>query len=76
MDIVVRAFIAFCFVFLLTRVIGRRELSSLEPFDLMLLIVIGDLIQQGITQNDLSVTGLILTVGLFGALTLDVLLRT
>ena len=57
MDIVVRAFVAFCFVFLLTRLIGRRELSSLQPFDLMLLIVIGDLIQQGVTQNDLSVTG-------------------
>ena len=70
MDIVVRAFIAFVFVFLLTRVIGRRELSSLEPFDLLLLIVTGDLIQQGITQNDLSVTGLILTVGMFGTLTL------
>ena len=70
MDIIVRAFIAFCFVFLLTRVIGRRELSSLEPFDLLLLIVTGDLIQQGITQNDLSVTGLILTVGMFGTLTL------
>jgi uncharacterized membrane protein YcaP (DUF421 family) len=70
MDIVVRAVIAFCFVFLLTRLIGRRELSSLEPFDLMLLIVIGDLIQQGITQNDLSVTGLILTVGVFGLMTL------
>jgi uncharacterized membrane protein YcaP (DUF421 family) len=36
----------------------------------MLLIVIGDLIQQGITQNDLSVTGLILTVGVFGLMTL------
>jgi uncharacterized membrane protein YcaP (DUF421 family) len=70
MDIVVRAFIAFVFVFVLTRVIGRRELSSLEPFDLLLLIVTGDLIQQGITQNDLSVTGLILTVGMFGTLTL------
>ena len=70
MDIVVRAVLAFCFVFLLTRLIGRRELSSLQPFDLMLLIVIGDLIQQGITQNDLSVTGLILTVGVFALLTL------
>ena len=70
MDIVVRAAVAFCFVFLLTRLIGRRELSSLQPFDLMLLIVIGDLIQQGITQNDLSVTGLILTVGVFALLTL------
>jgi uncharacterized membrane protein YcaP (DUF421 family) len=69
-DIVVRAALAFCFVFLLTRLIGRRELSSLQPFDLMLLIVIGDLIQQGVTQNDLSVTGLILTVGVFGTMTL------
>jgi uncharacterized membrane protein YcaP (DUF421 family) len=70
MDIVLRAFIAFCFVFLLTRLIGRRELNSIEPFDLLLLIVVGDLIQQGITQNDLSVTGLLLTVGVFGLMTL------
>jgi uncharacterized membrane protein YcaP (DUF421 family) len=70
MDIVVRAIVAFLFVFLLTRLIGRRELSSLQPFDLVLLIVIGDLIQQGVTQNDLSVTGLVLTVGVFALLTL------
>src|SRR5688500_11702705 len=70
MDIVVRALIAFVFVFLLTRLIGRRELSSLQPFDLMLLIVVGDLIQQGVTQNDLSVTGLLLATGVFGVMTL------
>ena len=70
MDIVARAFVAFCFIFLLTRLIGRRELSSLQPFDLILLIVIGDLLQQGVTQNDLSLTGLVLTVGMFGVLTL------
>jgi uncharacterized membrane protein YcaP (DUF421 family) len=72
MDIVVRAFFAFCFVFLLTRLIGRRELSSFQPFDLMLLVVVGDLIQQGVTQNDLSFTGLILAAGMFGLLTLAV----
>ena len=70
MDVVVRAFVAFVFVFLLTRLIGRRELSSLQPFDLILLIVIGDLMQQGVTQNDLSVTGLVLTIGVFGLMTL------
>ena len=70
MDIVVRALVAFVFVFLLTRLIGRRERSSMQPFDLILLIVIGDLMQQGVTQNDLSVTGLVLTVGIFGLLTL------
>lgn len=70
MDVVVRAFVAFCFVLLLTRLIGRRELSSLQPFDLILLIVIGDLIQQGVTQNDMSVTGLILAIGVVALLTL------
>ncbi len=70
MDIVVRALVAFCFVFLLTRLIGRRELSSMQPFDLMLLIVVGDLIQQGVTQNDLSVTRIFLAVGVFGLMTL------
>jgi uncharacterized membrane protein YcaP (DUF421 family) len=71
MDIVVRALVAFAFVFLLTRLIGRRELSSMQPFDLMLLIVVGDLIQQGVTQNDLSITGLLLAVGVFGVMTLS-----
>lgn len=69
MDIVIRAIFAFCFVFLLTRVVGRRELSSMEPFDLILLITIGDLVQQGVTQNDFSVTGMMLAVGTIALLT-------
>jgi len=60
MDLVVRAAVGFLFVFFLTRVVGRRELSSLEPFDLIMLVMIGDLVQQGITQNDFSVTGMLL----------------
>ena len=69
MDIVVRSVIAFVFVFVLLRLIGRRELSTLEPFDLILLVVIGDLIQQGVTQSDMSLTGSVLAVGTFAALT-------
>ncbi|MCW2906837.1 MAG: hypothetical protein JWL68_1626, partial [Actinomycetia bacterium] len=49
MDIVLRAVIIYVVVFTFTRVLGRRELSTLQPFDLILLIVIGDLIQQGVT---------------------------
>jgi uncharacterized membrane protein YcaP (DUF421 family) len=63
MDIVLRATIAFLFIFLLTRIVGRRELGSLEPFDLIMLIVLGDLVQQGVTQSDYSVTGLVLAGG-------------
>jgi uncharacterized membrane protein YcaP (DUF421 family) len=69
MDIVIRAAIAFSFVFLLTRVVGRRELSSLEPFDLILLIMMGDLVQQGVTQSDYSVTGIFLAAGTLALMT-------
>jgi uncharacterized membrane protein YcaP (DUF421 family) len=68
MDIVVRSIVAFVFLFLLLRLIGRRELSSLEPFDLILLVVMGDLIQQGVTQSDYSFTGIFLSVGTFAVL--------
>lgn len=69
MDIVVRAAVAFLFILLVTRIVGRRELNTLEPFDLILLVTIGDLVQQGVTQNDFSVTGLLLAVGTIAALT-------
>jgi uncharacterized membrane protein YcaP (DUF421 family) len=72
MDVVLRAVVVFCFLLFLTRVVGRRELSSLEPFDLILLIVIGDLVQQGVTQSDHSLTGAILSAGTFGVLTVVV----
>ena len=70
MDIVFRAIALFLFVWLVTRAVGRRELSTLEPFDLILLIVLGDLIQQGVTQNDFSVTGAVLAGGTFALMTI------
>lgn len=69
MDIVLRAALAFGFLFIVLRLIGRRELSTLEPFDLILLVVIGDLIQQGVTQSDYSLTGMVLAVGTITLLT-------
>jgi uncharacterized membrane protein YcaP (DUF421 family) len=70
MDIIFRAAWMFFFVWLITRAVGRRELSTLEPFDLILLIVLGDLIQQGVTQNDFSVTGAMLATGTVGLMTI------
>ena len=62
MDLVLRATFLFLFIYALTRIMGRRELSSLEPFDLIVLIVLGDAIQQGLTQDDYSVTGAVLVI--------------
>jgi uncharacterized membrane protein YcaP (DUF421 family) len=57
MDLVLRAVIAFVLVLVITRSVGHRELATLEPFDVIMLVVIGDLVQQGVTQNDQSLTG-------------------
>jgi uncharacterized membrane protein YcaP (DUF421 family) len=57
MDLVLRTVYVFVLIFVVTRAVGRRELSSMEPFDLILLVVIGDLVQQGVTQSDNSLTG-------------------
>jgi uncharacterized membrane protein YcaP (DUF421 family) len=69
MDIVLRSIVVFLFIWALMRIVGRRELSSMEPFDLIIIIVIGDLVQQAATQQDMSVTGAILSAGTIGLLT-------
>ena len=68
MDLVLRAAVIFVFLFVLTRIIGKRELSSLQPFDLILLIILGDALQQGLTQDDYSLTGALLVVGTIAVL--------
>jgi uncharacterized membrane protein YcaP (DUF421 family) len=68
MDLVLRSILLFAVLLLVTRIIGKRELSSLQPFDLILLIVLGDAVQQGLTQDDYSVTGAILVIGTLAVL--------
>ncbi|HEY7076009.1 MAG TPA: YetF domain-containing protein [Solirubrobacteraceae bacterium] len=69
MDLVIRATVVFFVILAVTRAVGRRELSSMEPFDLILLVVIGDLVQQGVTQSDNSVTGAVTVICTMAALT-------
>ena len=68
MDIVLRSAVVFFFVMAVMRVLGRRELSKMQPFDLLILVVIADFVQQGVTQQDYSVTGAVLAVGTFALL--------
>ena len=62
MDLVLRAIALYIFVLVLMRIVGRRELSSLTPVDLVLLVVLGDALQQGLTQDDYSVTGAVTVI--------------
>jgi uncharacterized membrane protein YcaP (DUF421 family) len=67
-DIVLRATVLYFFIVFVTRVVGRRELSSLSALDLILLIILGDAVQQGLTQDDYSVTGAMIAVGTIATL--------
>ncbi|MGX1591430.1 DUF421 domain-containing protein [Glutamicibacter sp. NPDC055491] len=62
MEIVIRAATAFIILWLVTRAAGRSTLGELSSFELVLFVVLGDLVQQGITMEDRSLTGSLLAV--------------
>jgi uncharacterized membrane protein YcaP (DUF421 family) len=62
-EIVIRASLMFFVAWLISRAVGKRGLSQMSPLDMILVVTIGDLIQQGVTQEDMSVTGALLAVG-------------
>jgi uncharacterized membrane protein YcaP (DUF421 family) len=69
MQIVIRAAVLYLFIWLVTRGMGRKELSEMSAFELILFVVFGDLIQQGVTGDDRSITGAALAVTVFALFT-------
>ena len=54
---VLRAFAIYVLVMVLVRVSGKRAVGQFTPFDLVLLILIGNAVQNGINGGDNSLTG-------------------
>jgi uncharacterized membrane protein YcaP (DUF421 family) len=72
MEIVVRALFVFFFLWIVTRAVGRHSLGELSTFQLVLYVVMGDLIQQAVTQQDYSVTASVLAIATFALLTVGI----
>src|SRR6476646_7724612 len=75
-EFVVRGVIIYIFLILLLRVTGKRQVGQLAPFDLVLLLVLSNAVQNAMNGGDNSVTGgiisattLVLLNGLMGRLT-------
>ena len=72
MEIVYRSLFVFGFLWFITRITGRATLGELSTFQLLLYVVMGDLVQQAVTQQDYSVTSAVLGVGVFSLMTVFV----
>ena len=66
-EFVLRALIVYVFLMVLLRITGRRQVGQLSPFDLVLLLVLSNGLQNAMNAGDNSITaGLILSVTLVG----------
>ena len=62
---IVRPLVVYIFLLAAFRVVGKRELGSISPFDLIILLTISNVVQNAMIGADNSLTG-----GLIGAATL------
>ncbi len=70
MDIVIRSIFTFVLLWFVLRVSGKRQVTQLSAFELILLVTLGDLISQTVLQEDFSLTGGFLAVGTFTVLSI------
>ncbi len=64
-ELVVRGVVVYGFLLLLLRVTGKRQVGQLAPFDLVLLLVLSNAVQNSMNAGDNSLLG-----GLISAITL------
>ena len=64
-DLVLRAVIVYAFLLIILRLTGRRQVGQLAPFDLVLLLVLSNAVQNAMNAGDNSLlAGIILSVTL------------
>ena len=68
MDTVLRSVIVYLFMLLVFRISGKRSLSQITTFDLILLLVISEAAQQALVGNDFSITNAFVVIATLIAL--------
>lgn len=71
-EILLRTFVVYCVVLFLLRVAGKRELGQMTPFDLVVILVIANAVQNAMTGGDNSLTGGIIAAATLTAVNLAV----
>jgi uncharacterized membrane protein YcaP (DUF421 family) len=55
-ELIFRAVLVYAGVFLLLRVVGKRQVGELAPFDLVVLLILSECVQNALIGDDKSVT--------------------
>jgi uncharacterized membrane protein YcaP (DUF421 family) len=71
METVLRVAVIYVVLLLAFRVLGKRELASMTPFELVTLMMVPEIVSQGLVGDDYSVTNAIV-----GAMTIFLLVLT
>ena len=66
-ELMLRSALIYGFVFLLLRLLGKKHVGEMAPFDLVILLILSESVQNALVADDKSVTGgLIVASTLFG----------
>lgn len=57
LEIVVRVVVVYATLFLLMRLVGKKHLSELAPFDVLVLLIVSECVQNSMIGDDTSLTG-------------------
>jgi hypothetical protein len=67
-ELVVRAVVVYAFLLVLLRLSGKRQVGQLAPFDLVLLLVLSNAVQNSMNGGDNSITGGLILAAVTGTL--------
>src|SRR5262245_22534058 len=66
-ELMSRAVLVYAAIFLLLRIVGKKHVGEMAPFDLVVLLILSECVQGALTAADTSVTaGVIAATALFG----------
>jgi uncharacterized membrane protein YcaP (DUF421 family) len=63
LEIMLRVIVIFAFLFVIFRIIGKRHVGELAPFDLIVLLMLSESVHNAMMGDDKSLTGGVLAAG-------------
>jgi uncharacterized membrane protein YcaP (DUF421 family) len=67
-QIAIELVVGFVLLFAVTRILGKKQLSQITPFDFISALVLGELVGNAIYDDKVDSTSIIMGVGIWGAL--------